>query len=50
MKFADLPDGSRFSYREEYFAKLKQNLAQGSTGAETLFPSEADVEVLESRG
>ena len=47
MKFADLPDGSRFRYREEYFAKLKQNVARGSTGVETLFPSEAEVEVLE---
>ena len=47
MKFADLPDGSRFRYREEYFAKLKQNVARGSAGVATLFPSEAEVEVLE---
>jgi hypothetical protein len=47
VKFTDLPAGSRFRYRGEVFEKRKENLALNARGVETLFPSHAEVTLVE---
>jgi hypothetical protein len=46
VKFADLPAGSRFKYCGEVFKKGQQNIALKADGKETMFHSDAEVELV----
>jgi hypothetical protein len=46
MKITELAVGSRFRYQGQLFVKVEGNLARKRDGTGTLFPSDAEVELI----